>query len=99
MLVCPLHWYFRPSHVDDVAAEMARRGPPRLHGFFDRHSGAFLLREGTHRIRAAHRLGLAPVLVSIPWWRAKGRLSSARIAAERRGLSFPEVVLEAPEET
>ena len=94
MIVCPLHWYFRPSHLDAVAAEMAHRGPPRLRGYLDGHSGAFLLREGTHRIRAAHRMGLAPVLVPIPWWRATDRLVSARIAAETRGLRFPEVMLE-----
>ena len=93
MIVCPLHWYFRPDHVDEVTAEMLRRGPPRLRGHLDRTTGVFLLREGTHRIRAAHRLGLAPVLVLILWWRATDRLVSARIAAQARGLSFPEVVI------
>ena len=88
MIVCPLHWYFSPSHLAHVEAEMVRRGPPRLRGFMDPQSGAFLLSEGTHRIRTAHRLGLTPVLVPVPWWRAQDRLVSARVAAARRGLLF-----------
>lgn len=94
IVVCPLHWYFRADHVAEVAAEMAHRGPPRLRGYLDLEAGVFLLREGTHRIRAAHRLGLAPVLVPICWWRAQNRLRSARIAAATRGLTFDRVVFE-----
>ena len=93
MIVCPLHWYYSPTHLAEVEAEMVRRGPPRLRGYLDAESGVFLLREGTHRIRAAHRIGLAPVLVPIPWWRARSRLVSARIAAARRGLPFAQVVV------
>ena len=55
MIVCPLHWYFSPSHLDDVQAEM---------------------------------------LVTIAWWRARDRLVSARVAAEKRGLSFADVVID-----
>lgn len=91
MLVCPLHWYFNPGHLAEVEAEMLRRGPPRLRGHLDAETGVFLLVEGTHRIRAAHRLGLAPVLIDGPWWRARDRLVGARIAARRRGLSFDRV--------
>lgn len=94
MIVCPLHWYYSPEHLDDVAAEMLLRGPPRLRGYLDTDAGAFLLREGTHRIRAAQRLGIVPVLVPIPWWRSRGRLPSARIAARTRGLVFADVNLE-----
>lgn len=94
MLVCPLHWYFYAAHLAEVEAEMVRRGPPRLRGYLDEVSGAFLLREGTHRIRVAQRLGVVPVLVPIPWWRARGRLVSARVAAATRGLLFAEVVLD-----
>ena len=90
MIVCPLHWYYSAEHLADVRAEMLTRGPPVLRGYLDA-SGVFLLREGTHRIRAAHALGLAPVLVPIPWWRARARLESARVAASRRGLEFAEV--------
>ena len=91
MIVCPLHWYYSADHLAEVQAEMVRRGPPRLRGYLDEVSGAFLLREGTHRVRAAQRLGLVPVLVPIPWWRARARLDRARVAATTRGLRFPEV--------
>jgi hypothetical protein len=93
MIICPLHWYFSPAHLAEVEAEMRRRGPPTLRGHLDAVSGAFLLREGTHRIRAARRLGLAPVLVCVPWWRTPQALANARVAAERRGLVFERVTV------
>lgn len=93
IVVCPLHWYFRPDHLAEVEAEMVRRGPPTLRGHLDVATGAFLLREGTHRIRAAHRLGLVPTLVAVPWWRPRQRLENARRAAVRRGLVFERVDL------
>lgn len=93
VIVCPLHWYFSEEHLAAVMTEMERCGPPMLRGHLDRASGVFLLREGTHRIRAAHRIGLVPILVDGPWWRPRQRLDNARIAAARRGLSFHAVDL------
>ena len=78
MIVCPLHWYFNAAHLAKVEAEMVQRGPPRLRGYHDAMTDFFLLCEGSHRIRAAHRLGLVPVLVGVPWWRSRRRLPSAR---------------------
>lgn len=92
MIVCPLHHYYRPEHVDEVAAMMRLLGPPVLRGHVDRETGAVLLREGTHRIRAAHRLGLAPVIVPIRWWRSPASLERARYAVRNRGLAFPAIV-------
>lgn len=94
LVVCTLHWYFDERHLADVMAEMQRRGPPRLRGFIDDGSGAFMLREGTHRINAAHRLGVAPVLVCVPWWRSRRSLVNARHAARIRGLTFDKWSLE-----
>lgn len=94
MIVCPLHWYYSPDHLAEVQEEMAVRGPPRLRGYMDDEAGVFLLREGTHRIRSAHAMGLVPVLVCIPWWRARSRLDRARVAARTRGLTFNAVTLE-----
>lgn len=93
MIVCPLHWYFCSAHLEEVEAEMLRRGPPQLRGYFDKMTGAFLLGEGTHRIRAAHRLGLVPVLIPISWWRSRRSLVNARVAASTRGLWFEQVSL------
>jgi hypothetical protein len=94
VIVCPLHWYFSPTHLAEAEAEMLRRGPPTLRGHLDAVTGAFLLCEGTHRIRAAHRLGIAPALVCVPWWRTSQALANARVAAERRGLAFERVTID-----
>lgn len=47
--------------------------------------------EGTHRLRAAWILGLAPVLVRVAWWRSAAALERARFAAIEYGYSFPRV--------
>jgi len=92
-IVCPLHWYYDHGHLDHVIEQMRVLGSPRLRGFHDRETGCYMLREGTHRIRAAHLLGVEPVIVVIPWWRTKAALERARHAAERRGLAFGRVRL------
>ena len=79
-IVCSLHWYYRAAHLAKVVGQMRDLGPPVLRGFFDVDFGAVLLSEGTHRIRAAHHLGLAPVIRVVPWWRSKVSLERARYA-------------------
>lgn len=93
MIVCPLHWYWSSAHLEEVKRDMERLGPPRLRGHLDPVSGAFLLREGTHRIRATQSLGIAPVLLHEPWPKSRQALENARVAAATRGLHLPEVVL------
>ena len=89
VLVCPLHWYYRVDHVDDVAGLMANLGPPALRGHVV--GNLVLLAEGTHRIRAAHRLRLTPIIRAVPWWRSRQALVNARFAAEARGLRFESI--------
>ena len=72
---------------------MRTRGAPTLRGYRDRLTGAVLLREGCHRIRAAHALDLAPVLVEIPWWRSAASLERARYAAFSHALPFERWIL------
>lgn len=50
-------------------------------------------REGTHRLRAALALGLAPVLVPVQWRRTAAALARARIAAVRHAHTFERVVV------
>lgn len=88
MIVTPLHRYYFEGHLAYVISQMRELGPPTLRGYFDDVSGAWLLREGTHRIRAAHSLGLTPELVPILWWRSRTSLSRARYAAKSYGLDF-----------
>lgn len=91
VIVTPLHEHFNPAHLDHVIAEMKRRGPPVLRGTFDVHSGAWLMREGTHRLRAAKALGLAPVIVPVPWRKTRAALERAGFAAIQRGHVFARI--------
>ena len=93
VLVCPLHAYHRPEHVRAVAEQMRTLGPPVLRGYHDEHTGAWLMSEGTHRLRAALALGVAPVLVPVRWWRSRASLVRARHAAAQYGHRFPAVVV------
>lgn len=91
-----LHKYFSAEHLAEVKVEMETLGAPRLRGFYDRVGGIWLMREGCHRLRAAHALGLTPILVGVPWWRRPARLDQARHAAIEYGLTFPTVVEVSP---
>lgn len=72
--------------------ELRRRlGPPRIRAHRDTASGVWLAAEGTHRLRAARLLGLAPVLIPVPWWRSPRSLERARFAAIEYGHAFPRV--------
>lgn len=90
-IVNPLHHYYRPAHLAHVIGEMRRLGPPRLRGYFD--GEVWHMREGTHRLRAAKALGLAPVLVPVPWRKTRAALERARFAAVRNGHVFDRVVV------
>lgn len=92
MIVCPLHHYYSPEHLADVTATMQVLGSPVLRGHY--HDGVVYLAEGTHRIRAAHALGLTPIVRRIPWWRDRAALDRAFFAACRHGLDFKHVVLQ-----
>lgn len=91
VIVTPLHAYFDAAHLDHVIGEMVRRGPPRIRASHDTATGAWFAAEGTHRLRAAARLGLAPVMVPVRWRRGRAALERARFAAIQRGHSFDRV--------
>lgn len=92
--VTPLHAYYSSAHLEHVLAEMVRRGPPRIRAHLDVATGAWFAQEGTHRLRAALSLGLAPVLVPVPWRRGSAALERARFSAIIRGHAFPSVEVE-----
>lgn len=50
------------------------------------------MKEGTHRLRAAKALGIAPTLVHVPWWRTKAALERARYGTVLRAHEFERVV-------
>lgn len=90
-IVTPLHAYYSPAHLDVVVDKMRRLGPPRIRASFDLVSGSWFALEGTHRLRAALALGLAPVLVRTRWPRGCAALERARYAAIIRGHTFERV--------
>jgi hypothetical protein len=89
--VTPLHEHYSEPHLQHVKTEMQRLGPPKLRGYFDPVTDTWYMREGTHRLRAAKALGIAPVLVSIPWWRSRKSLERARHAARRTAHLFDRI--------
>jgi hypothetical protein len=93
-VVTTLHAYYSPAWLSHVVFEMARRGAPRIRAYHDVQTGAWFAFEGTHRIRAASLLGIAPVLVPTPWKRGACALERARFAALTRGHSFDHVVVQ-----
>lgn len=90
-IVTPLHAHFSPAHLADVIQAMRKLGPPRIRAHHDASSGAWLALEGTHRLRAALVLGLAPVMVPVRWPRSQMALERARFAAVERGHVFARV--------
>ena len=90
-VVTPLHAHFSPSHLTHVISMMRQLGPPKIRAYFDEHSGAWFAQEGTHRLRAALILDLAPVMVFVHWPRSRAALERARYAAVERGLIFKRV--------
>jgi hypothetical protein len=93
VFVNPLHHYYRPEHLAHVIAEMNHRGPPVLRAHFD--GEMWHASEGTHRLRAAKILGLAPVLVPVPWRRTQAALQRARAGASRAAHVFDRVEIRA----
>lgn len=88
MVVNPPHAHFDPEHLEEVVAEMRRRGAPVLRAYRDEEADLWHAREGTHRLRAAKILGLSPVLVPVPWKRTLAALVRARFLAARNAHTF-----------
>ena len=88
MIVCPLHAHYSSAHLERVAAEMRRLGAPAIRAHYDAAYGVWLAQEGTHRLRAALLLGLAPVMIPVQWPRSRRALERARFAAIRNAHVF-----------
>ena len=87
--VVPLHRYYSPAHLETVTAQMRVMGRPRLHAHYDVESGRWYAMEGTHRLRAAERLGLIPILVWVPWPKTRRALERARYRKDGHLFSPP----------
>lgn len=93
VVVTPLHAHYRPAHLAHVVQRMRVLGPPRIRAYHDPVTDAWFCFEGTHRLRAALQLGVAPVLVRARWPRTPLALERARHAL-RRAHRFPAVTIE-----
>jgi len=54
-----------PTHLAEVTDEMQSLGAPVIRAFWSEAYGAFVAVEGSHRVVAAHRLGLIPEVEEI----------------------------------
>jgi len=77
-------------HFRDVVKEMKTKGRPVIRAFRSSHTQAWVAMEGSHRLAAAYRLGLVPIIRDIsnytrrlrhdiyPWllWRGSHQLSA-----------------------
>ncbi len=84
----PPHGHYREAHLAHVVSEMRRRGAPVLRACWDAETATWFAREGTHRLRAAKPLGLAPVLVPVRWHRSAAGRVRARHLADRHAHTF-----------
>lgn len=94
VIVTALHHHYSPARLEQVMAEMAHRGGPRVRAYYDAGYRIWFALEGTHRLRAAFLLGTAPVLLSSAWPRSQDALVRARFAASWRGYVFERVIVE-----
>jgi hypothetical protein len=97
MIVVPLHEHFSPVRLALVIERMRTLGAPRIHAYFDATTRAWFSREGTHRLRAAKMLGIAPIMVPTRWPRNRSALERARYAIARRGHVFDTLQIDASE--
>ena len=61
------HSHYDPEHLDRVMREMQTLGAPTLRGVWVECWGAWVALEGSHRLRAAHALGLTPEMVQVEY--------------------------------
>ena len=68
MIVAPHRTFDSTAdHLADVTAEMRKRGAPVIHALWHEGWGVWLALEGSHRLHAAHDLGLTPSIVALDW--------------------------------
>lgn len=65
MKIIVAHDHYTDEHLVEVKAEMATMGAPVVKCSWIECYGAWMALEGCHRLRAAHDLGLAPVIDAV----------------------------------
>lgn len=59
------HKHYNQKHLDEVKAEMLKLGTPEIRAIWSEVYGVWMAVEGCHRLRAAHELGLTPIIVDV----------------------------------
>jgi len=75
MIIIPPHNHYDKEHLEDVIVQMKLLGRPTLRAvhynyrnkYTKQYAYSWIALEGTHRIRAAHRLGLVPNIIQIKY--------------------------------
>ena len=60
-----LHDHYSDKHLAEVMDEMRTLGTPVLRAIWSEGHGCWYALEGCHRLRAAHSLGLMPMIVAV----------------------------------
>jgi hypothetical protein len=53
------------EHLEYVAEEMKRLGVPKIRAIWNESKGVWYAAEGSHRIAAAYRSGIVPIIIDI----------------------------------
>ena len=67
MIIALAHNHYDEQHLADVQAEMTRLGAPTIKAVWMPCYDMWAALEGCHRIRAAHALGLTPVIEEVEY--------------------------------
>ena len=67
MRVALVHEHFDADHLEAVKAQMLTLGAPRIRAVWMEVYGVWAALEGCHRLRAAHALGLEPVIDEVEY--------------------------------
>lgn len=59
------HKQYDPKHLEEVKSEMLKLGAPEIRAIWSEVYGVWMAVEGCHRLRAAHELGLTPVIINV----------------------------------
>lgn len=65
MEIALFHKHYNQKHLDAVRAEMLTLGAPKIRCIWDAAHEVWLAVEGCHRLRAAHDLGIEPVIIDV----------------------------------
>ena len=62
-----VHNHFSAEHLAAVIEQMKTLGAPEIHAVWNACADQWVALEGSHRIRAAKKLGLAPVIIEVEY--------------------------------